>query len=145
MPLTDNRSKLTGKFGDVRFVDTKLRTCEKRSNSGTQKECTQQTISKQKSAVRIFSKEITRFILIFVGYSLYNKAKQYQHPNPVGTTETGGVEQRERSKKCTSKSDECGKGVMPFFTNYIRYEFAFVFRFSQRFDQSLSALNEKQE
>ena len=53
-------------------------------------------------------------MLELIAHSLHYKAEQNNHPQPVGSTETGAVEQGEGGKEGTSEGDKGGEGELPF-------------------------------
>jgi len=83
--------------------------------------------------------------LKFIGYGLYHKREQKQHPYPVCPAEAGGVKQRERCKERATERDQRGKGVFPLAAQGIYDQFLFIFRLRDRMDHRLSALHKKKK
>ena len=74
-----------------------------------------------------------------------NECKQYGHPNPVSTPETGRIKQRERGKKCAPESYQGGKSELPFSPEGVNDQRSFGFGFSECINQGLSTLYKHKE
>ena len=79
-------------IGQLSFVDDKLGSAKKRTDSRTQQDRTQDAVQQQEYLIRLFAQEIPLLRLVFIRYGLQNEASQYQHPHPVGSAETGRIE-----------------------------------------------------
>src|ERR1035437_124287 len=140
LPLTDNGRQL---LSDICLVYYKIRTCEESGNGNTNQKGPQQAASKQKGAISVGPKYVSRFGLKLVRYSLKREAKQNSHPHPIRATKTSGVEQWKGCKKCAAKSNQCGKGKFPLTTKYVYQQPPLIFCFRQREKHRLSTLNKK--
>ena len=79
-------------IGQLSFVDDKLGSAKKRTDSRTQQDRAQDAVQQQEYLIRLFAQEIPLLRLVFIRYGLQNEASQYQHPHPVGSAETGRIE-----------------------------------------------------
>ena len=62
---------------------------------------------------RVSAEEVAELILELITHSLQHEGKQDNHPQPVGSTERGRVEQRIGSEERSSEGNQCGEGELP--------------------------------
>ena len=72
--------------------------------------------------------------------ALNHKREQDNHPQPVGSAETGAVEQWERGEEGSAEGDERGEGELPLSARGVDNEATLFFRFSQTEYQGVGSL-----
>ncbi len=67
--------------------------------------------------------DIARLPSVFIAYGLHDETEKNDGPEPVGSSETCGVEQWEGGEECASENHECGERELPFPSHGVDYEF----------------------
>ncbi len=134
-----------GDIGQLPFVDDKFGSAEERADSRPQQDRPQDAVQQQEYLIGLFSQEISLLRLVFIRYSLQDKASQDQHPHPVGSAEAGRIEQREGGEERTSESNQSRKGKLPLTPGRVQQHLLLQFGFANREKQRLPPLYEKQE
>ena len=62
------------------------------------------------------AQQVAQLVLELIADSLQHEGEQDDHPQPVGTAETGAVEQGERGEEGSAEGDERGKREFPLAT-----------------------------
>ena len=127
-PATDDGHQ---RITHIILVDNECRTGEKRSYRTAQQHRTHYSVDDQKHTIGVLTQKIARLRLKFVTDSLQYETEQNNHPKPVGTAETGAIEQWERSEKGTTESNQCSKRKLPLTSRRIDHHFAVFFRLAQ--------------
>ena len=76
----------------------------------------------------------------YIAHRLNHKREQDDHPQPVGSAETGAVEQREWGEEGSAEGDERGEGELPFSPRGVDDEATLFFCFSQTENQGVGSL-----
>ena len=126
-------------FGYAKFVAKKHT-----SHSHTQQQWSENAVDAEQCVVEFGAVHITHFAPIFVGNGLNHETQQNEHPQPVGATETGGIEQGEGGEKGAAKGHQGGESEFPFSAHGMNHERAVVGIFHAD-EHRLSALHEKQK
>ena len=85
----------TAHQGHCILIDRKRGSVEERANGASQEEGAKQAIEYEEAAIHGLAQDVARLALKLVGHCLKHKTEQYQHPNPIGTAETGAIEEGE--------------------------------------------------
>ena len=91
------------------------------------------------------SEDIAGCLAVLKGECLNDEKQQDADPQPVGTSETGGVEQGEGSEGGTSECHESREGYFPFVPCISYYKILFFLGRCGAEQQTLGTLHEQQE
>ena len=141
-PLADNRHC---RICDIPFIDIEVRPREERGHCPTQQYRTYHSVYHQERAIRCLAQQISRLRLKLVADSLQHKAEQNNHPQPIGSSETGTIEQRKRSKERASKRDERCERELPLPSCRINHHLLLLLRLPQTEQKRITSLHEQQE
>ena len=108
-PLRDDSAILS----DERFRNGEVASEEECRDCSTEKHRPEDAVEEEEDIIGLASEQIAFSIAILVAHSLNDKAEENEHPHPIGTTEAGGIEQRERSEESTTKHYKSGEGEFP--------------------------------
>ena len=84
-------------------------------------------------------------MLKLITYSLDDKCEQYNHPQPVSSSKTCGVEQWEWGEERTSERYQRSECQLPFPSGWINQHFSFGLVFTKCENHAVAALYEHQE
>ena len=116
---------------EVVFHDDEVAAFKECSNSAAQEQRSEQSVDDQTHLECFSPQEVAKFVLKLIADSLYDECEQDYHPQPVGTAERCGIEQREGCKEGSSEGDECSECKFPFPTCRVDDEAASFFCISQ--------------
>ena len=108
-------------FGYAKFVAKKHTT-----HNHPQQQWSENAVDAEQCVVEFGAVHITHFAPIFVGNGLNHETQQNEHPQPVGATETGGIEQGEGGEKGAAKGHQGGESEFPFSAHRMNHERAVV-------------------
>ena len=82
-------------IGNIALVYQEIAAVEEGSYGSAKKQRTHDAVDNEADLKGLRSKKITYLVLEFIAHGLNHKREQDDHPQPVGSAETGAVEQRE--------------------------------------------------
>ena len=141
-PLADDGLKFVG---NVFFLNEEIRAIEESGNGSSQEERSQNAIDNEDRLEGFSAKQISQFVLELIAHGLKHEGEKNRHPEPVGTAETGAIEERERGKESTTESDEGGEGEFPFAPCGIDEHATLFSGFSDLEKQRISTLNKHEK
>ena len=141
-PMTDDRHHL---IGQITLTYYEIGAVEESSHSRTQQQRADHSVQHQKELISTLAQPVSQFRLKLIRHRLQHKAEKDNHPQPVSPSKTGAVEQRERSKESSSKSDQSCEGKFPFTSCGVHKQSTFVFCTSQAIQQRVSSLHKQQK
>ena len=109
-PLRDHRSRAVEKIG---LRDREFRSEKHHADSHAEKYAAYASVDEKEYVVGPRPENIARFRTELVADSLEDEAEQNQHPEPVGASETRGVEQRERGEESAPEHHQRGERQLP--------------------------------
>ena len=126
--------------GNIALVYQEIAAVEEGGYGTAKKQRTYDAIDDKANLKGLRSKKITYLVLEFIAHGLNHKREQDDHPQPVGSAETGAVEQWERGKEGSAEGDERGEGELPLSPRRVDDEATLFFRFSQTEYQGVGSL-----
>ena len=81
--------------GNIPLVYQEIAAVEEGGYGAAKKQRTHDAVDDEADLKGLWSKKITYLVLEFIAHGLNHKREQDDHPQPVGSAETGAVEQRE--------------------------------------------------
>ena len=103
-----------GGVEQVGAVDVEFGAEEEHGHGHAKEHATHQAVYEQEDIVGARAQQVARLAAVFIRHSLDYKAEKDYHPQPVGTAEAGGVEQREGGEECAAKHYKHCKRQFPF-------------------------------
>ena len=126
--------------GNIALVYQKIAAVEEGGYGSAKKQRTHDAVDNEADLKGLRSKKITYLVLEFIAHRLNHKREKDNHPQPVGSAETGAVEQRERGEEGSAEGDERGEGELPLSSRRVDDEATLFFRFSQTEYQGVGSL-----
>jgi hypothetical protein len=126
--------------GNIALVYQEIAAVEEGGYGTAKKQRTYDAIDDKANLKGFRSKKITYLVLEFIAHGLNHKREQDDHPQPVGSAETGAVEQWERGEEGSAEGDERGEGELPLSARGIDDEATLFFCFSQTENQGVGSL-----
>ena len=97
----------------VVLLDDEVRALEEGGDSAPQEQRTYDTVQGEEELEGLGTEEIADLILKLVADGLKHESEENEHPQPVGSAETGRVEEGEGGEEGTSEGNEGGEGEFP--------------------------------
>ena len=126
--------------GNIALVYQEIAAVEEGGYGSAKKQRTHDAVDDEADLKGFRSKKITYLVLEFIAHRLNHKREQDDHPQPVGSAETGAVEQWERGEESSAEGDERGEGKLPFSSRRVDDEATLFFRFPQTENQGVGSL-----
>ena len=98
---------------EVVFLDDEVGALEESGDGASQEQRTHDAVQREEELEGLGTKEIADLVLELIADGLEYEGEEDEHPEPVGTTETRGIEEWEGGKECASEGDEGGEGELP--------------------------------
>ena len=136
-PSADNGLQTVGY---IALVYLEIAAVEEGGYGAAKKQRTNDAVDDEADLKGLRSKKITYLVLEFIAHGLNHKREKDDHPQPVGSAETGAVEQRERGEEGSAEGDERGEGELPFSSRRVDDEATLFFCFSQTENQGVGSL-----
>ena len=142
--MTNNRRQGIG-INHIPFLHNDIGALEEGGHGAAQEQGTQDAIEHQEALEGLRTEEITQFILELIAHGLQHEGEEDEHPQPVGATEAGGIEQGEGSEESAAEGDQRGERELPLTTGGIDEQATLVGCLSQLEYHGVGSLHEKQE
>ena len=126
--------------GNIPLVYQEIAAVEEGGYGAAKKQRTHDAVDDEADLKGLWSKKITYLVLEFIAHGLNHKREQDDHPQPVGSAETGAVEQWERGEEGSTEGDERGEGELPLSPRRVDDEATLFFCFSQTENQGVGSL-----
>ena len=136
-PTADNGLQTVG---NIALVYQEIAAVEEGGYGSAKKQRPHDAVDDEADLEGLWSKKITYLVLEFIAHGLNHKREQDDHPQPVGSAETGAVEQWERGEEGSTKGDERGEGELPLSARGVDDETTLFFCFSQTENQGVGSL-----
>ncbi len=98
------------------LADNEVTAIEEGSHGTTQQKRADDAVENEEALKGACAQQVAELVLELIADSLQHEGEQDEHPQPVGTAETSGIEQREGGEECTAKGYQRGEGELPFAT-----------------------------
>ena len=126
--------------GNIALVYQKIAAVEEGGYGAAKEQRTYDAVDNEANLKGFRSKKITYLVLEFIAHGLNHKREKDDHPQPVGSAETGAVEQWKRGEEGSTEGDERGEGELPLPPRGVDDEATLFFRFSQTEYQGVGSL-----
>ena len=134
-----------GGIGDGDLVHGEGTSGEKSADGHSEEEGAEGSVQEKENLEGAGSQDVAGRLAVFEGERLNDEEQQDADPQPVGSSEAGGIEQGEGGEGRSAEGDEGGEGDFPFVPGVFDYQVLLILRGSGAQQQSLRPLHEKQE
>lgn len=118
--------------GNIALVYQEIAAVKEGGYGAAKEQRTHDAVDNEADLKGLRSKKITYLVLEFIAHGLNHKREKNDHPQPVGSAETGAVEQRERGEEGSAEGDERGEGELPLSSRRVDDEATLFFRFPKQ-------------
>ena len=115
----------------IALFDHEVRAFEEGGHCTAQQQRADDAVEEEEELEGAGTEEVANLVLELIADGLQHEGEEDDHPQPIGSAERGGVEERKGGKEGTTKGDEGGEGEFPLASGGIEDQTSAFFSIAQ--------------